>query len=161
MSELCPVTLRTACDFVKEHHRHNDSPQGHKFSIGLTENGLLIGVVIVGNPIARFQCDGYTAEVTRCCVLEGYRNANSKLYGAAVRAAKAMGYRRILTYTLPAESGATLKAVGFHVDGVTKYNPKGWDMPNRPRKMPERYPTGSKIRWVKFIGERSAIKNSE
>jgi hypothetical protein len=83
------------------------------------EDGELIGVVIVGRPIARAQDDGYTAEITRCCVLENRRNANSKLYAAALRAAQNMGYRRVITYTLPEESGASLKAVGFTLDGLT------------------------------------------
>jgi len=148
MNDLCPITLRMARDFIQKHHRHNDPPNGHKFSIGLTEDGVLIGVVVVGQPIARAQCDGYTAEVTRCCVLDGHPNANSKLYAAAIRTAKAMGYRRVITYTLPSESGSSLRAVGFHVDGMTKYNPNGWDRPGRPRKEPQRYPTGPKVRWV-------------
>jgi hypothetical protein len=154
MSEICPITLRAAQSFVREHHRHNDPPHGHKFSIGLTEDGELIGVVTVGQPIARLQCDGFTAEITRCCVLEGHPNANSKLYGAAVRAAQAMGYRRIITYTLPSESGASLKAAGFQHDGMTKYNANAWNMPGRPRKTPEKYPVGSKNRWVKNVGKR-------
>jgi hypothetical protein len=149
MSDLCPITLKAARAFVLEHHRHNDPPHGHKFSIGLTKNGRLIGVVVVGQPIARKQCDGYTAEITRCCVIDGERNANSKLYAAAVRASKAMGYRRVLTYTLPSESGASLRAVGFREDGMTKDNPAGWNSPGRPRKKPMLYPAGPKVRWVK------------
>jgi hypothetical protein len=149
MSQLRPITLRAAQLFVRENHRHNEPPHGHKFSIGLADKEELIGVVTVGQPIARHQCDGYTAEVTRCCVLDGYRNANSKLYAAAIRAAFAMGYQRIITYTLPDESGASLKAVGFRVDGITKVNLNGWNMPGRPRKQPERYPKGPKVRWVR------------
>ena len=149
MSMICPITLRAAQAFVREHHRHNDPPHGHKFSIGLADNDRLIGVVTVGQPIARAQMDGYTAEVTRCCVLDDQRNANSKLYAAAIRAAFAMGYRRVITYTLPSESGASLKAVGFRVDGITQYNANGWNMPGRPRKQPERYPAGPKKRWVR------------
>jgi hypothetical protein len=152
VSELYPITLRTAREFVHEHHRHNEPPKGHTCSIGRTEDGRLIGVVIVGQPIARRQCDGYTAEVVRCCVLDGQRNANSRLYAAAIRAARAMGYRRVITYTLPSESGASLRAVGFRADGLTQYNTNGWNMPGRPRKMPERYPTGPKVRWVKVFG---------
>ncbi|MDR1705601.1 MAG: hypothetical protein LBS19_13080 [Clostridiales bacterium] len=148
MSELCPITLKQAQDFIKKHHRHNDPPYGHKLSIGLAEDGRLIGVVVLARPISRHLSDGYTAEVTRCCVLEGKRNANSKLYGAAVRAARAMGYRRVISYTLPSESGASLKAVGFHVDGITNSNKNGWDSPGRPRKKPVRYPTGRKVRWA-------------
>ncbi|GHU38141.1 hypothetical protein FACS1894105_11570 [Clostridia bacterium] len=119
MYVLCPVTLKEAREFVRQHHRHNDPPQGHKFSVGLKSGEALIGVVTCGRPIARANDDGYTAEITRCCVLENERNANSKLYAAAIRAAKAMGYRRAITYTLPSESGASLKAVGFTLDGFT------------------------------------------
>lgn len=93
--ELRPITLRMAQAFVREHHRHNEAPQGHKFSIGLWVNGELAGVAIVGRPIARTNDDGITAEVTRCCVLGGKRNGSSLLYAAAWRAAKGMGYKRI------------------------------------------------------------------
>ena len=89
---LVPVTLRTARDFVTAHHRHNVAPQGHKFSVGIERDGNLVGVAIVGRPIARRQDDGRTVEVTRVCVLDDNRNANSALYGAAWRAARAMGY---------------------------------------------------------------------
>lgn len=145
---LTPVTLRQAQAFVNEHHRHNVAPQGHKFSIGLEKSGVLVGVCIVGRPIARRNDDGKTAEVVRVCVLEGNQNANSKLYGAAVRACKSMGYTRIITYTLPEESGASLRAAGFVADGLTENKPKGWDVPSRRREIPDRYPAGQKIRWV-------------
>ena len=153
MSELYPVTLRTAQEFVRENHRHNAAPQGHKFSIGLMDGERLIGVVVVGRPIARRNDDGCTAEITRCCVLDNERNANSKLYAAALRAAKAMGYRRAITYTLPEESGASLRAVGVTPDGTTIASPNGWDMPGRPRRIPEKYPNGEKCRWVKHLTE--------
>lgn len=117
--ELTPITLRQAKAFVSEHHRHNAAPQGHKFSIGLTEGGELIGVCIVGRPSARHMDDGYTEEVLRVCVLEGKQNANSMLYGAAARACKAMGYKSVITYTLPEESGASLRAAGFVAERKT------------------------------------------
>lgn len=144
---LTPVTLRQAQAFVDENHRHNSAPQGHKFSIGLERDGILIGVCIVGRPIARGNDDGKTAEVLRVCVLEGNPNANSKLYGAAVRACKSMGYKKVITYTLPEESGASLRASGFIAEGETKQRPKGWDTASRRRNKPEKYPEGRKIRW--------------
>ncbi|GHV08317.1 hypothetical protein FACS1894217_10550 [Clostridia bacterium] len=150
MYELCPVTLKEAREFVGENHRHNAPPQGHKFSIGLKSGETLVGVVICGRPIARAHDDGYTAEITRCCVLENKPNANSKLYAAALRAAKAMGYHRAITYTLPTESGASLKAVGFILDGQT-VNAKSWNVPSRPRLTPDKYPAGSKCRWLKNL----------
>lgn len=145
--ELRPITLHSARDFVSEYHRHNGPPQGHKFSIGLWEGRRTVGVVIVGRPIAKANDDGLTAELTRCCVMEGKKNANSMLYAAAWRAAKGMGYRRMITYTLPSESGASLRAAGFVAVGQTRAAPKGWDTPGRPRDIPEKYPKGSKIRW--------------
>lgn len=98
---LKPISLKTACEFVSENHRHNLPPQGHKFSVALEQDGKLIGVVIVGRPIARHNDDGYTAEVTRCCVLSGFPGANSKLYAAAWRAVKGMGYPKT-DYIYPA-----------------------------------------------------------
>jgi hypothetical protein len=152
-THICPITLKAARAFVSEHHRHNDPPHGHKFSIGLRKGDELIGVVVVAQPTARANNDGYTAEITRCCVIEGQRNASSKLFAAGLRAARAMGYRRVITYTLPTESGASLKAVGFRYDGLTQFNPRGWDMPSRPRKKPTKYPYCRKIRWVKIFGQ--------
>jgi hypothetical protein len=76
-------------------------------------------------------------------VLENKPNANSRLYAAAILATKAMGYRRIYTYTLPEESGASLKAAGFTLDGQTVYS-RPWSTAARPRKTPDKYPVGSK-----------------
>lgn len=109
---VIPVTFRQACLFVTELHRHNKAPRGHKFSIGLESDGVLVGVVMVGRPVARALDDGRTAEVNRTCT-DGTANANSMLYGAAWRAAKAMGYRRMITYTQADESGASLRAAGW------------------------------------------------
>lgn len=110
---IVPITFKAACAFVAEHHRHNKPPRGHKFSIGVVDEiDDLVGVVMVGRPIARSLDNGLTCEVNRSCT-DGYRNANSMLYGAAWRAAKAMGYRRCVTYTQHSESGASLRAVGW------------------------------------------------
>ncbi|MGN9796199.1 XF1762 family protein [Streptomyces sp. OZ13] len=50
-------------------------------------------------------------EVTRTAT-DGTRNANSLLYGAAWRAAKALGYTRLITYTQASETGASLRGTG-------------------------------------------------
>jgi hypothetical protein len=109
---VLPITFRTACAFVARLHRHNKPPRGHKFSIGLDGGAGLVGVAMVGRPIARAFDNGLTAEINRTCT-DGTRNANSMLYGAAARACKAMGYERVITYTQASESGASLKAAGF------------------------------------------------
>lgn len=112
---VVPLTFREACAFVARLHRHHKPPRGHKFSIGVVdESGQLRGVAMVGRPVARAYDDGFTAEVNRTCT-DGCPNANSALYGAAWRAARAMGYRRIITYTQAGESGASLRGAGWRV----------------------------------------------
>jgi hypothetical protein len=112
--KIVPLSLADANAFVIENHRHNKRVQGHKFSIGATYNGELIGVAISGRPVARKLDDGLTIEVTRLCVIEDApKNACSFLYRAAWRTASAMGYERLITYTTANESGASLKGAGF------------------------------------------------
>ena len=108
--------FKTAQDFVRQNHRHNKPPAGHKFSIACYDGDRLCGVAMVGRPIGRFLDDGLTLEVNRCCT-DGTRNACTMLYGAAPRAAKALGYKRIFTYTLQSEPGTSLKASNWICDG--------------------------------------------
>jgi hypothetical protein len=113
--ELRPIDKTSARQFVTAHHRHNEAPSVAQvtFVVGLYVEDELVGVVTAGQPIARALCDGFTLEVNRTCVEGFVENANSKLYGAICRAAKALGYRKVITYTLQEESGASLRAAGF------------------------------------------------
>ena len=130
--ELVPISLREANEFVMNFHRHNKSTQGGKFAIGVSDGEGLTGVAIVGRPLARMLQDDYTAEVLRVCIMEGSpRNSNSKLYGACWRACKAMGYRKLITYTLQSESGESLRGAGWSIVGETK--PGNWSRTGRER----------------------------
>lgn len=80
---------------------------------GLFVDEELVAVVTAGYPVARALNDGRTLEVNRVCVNGEIRNANSALYGAIGRAAKALGWQRLVTYTLQTESGASLRGAGF------------------------------------------------
>lgn len=129
---LVPVSFADACAFVTEHHRHHRPPVGCKFCVGVaTDDRVLRGVAIVGRHVARHFDDGHTLEVTRSAT-DGTANANSALYGAAWRAAKALGYARLITYTQAGESGASLRAAGWRVVAQRRARP-GWDRPSRPR----------------------------
>src|SRR5574337_1702808 len=122
MLSLVPITLADAKKFIVANHRHHIPSAKWKFGVGVTFTGLdplnvtlkkydheLIGVIVVGRPVNRNLDDGYTLEVTRCATWE-IKNANSMLYGAARRAAKALGFRRLITYILDTETGVSLKA---------------------------------------------------
>lgn len=127
---VVPLTLREARRYVADKHRHHRAPQGGLFAIGAAAEGAIVGVVIVGRPVARNSADGWTAEVTRLCT-DGSRNACSLLYGAAWRAAKAMGYRRLITYTLASEDGGSLRGAGWKLIGLRGGG--SWSVPSRPR----------------------------
>ena len=140
--EIVPCTLREARAYVGKHHRHHQPPQGGLFAIGAAVDGAMVAVVIVGRPVARHLDDGWTAEVTRLCS-DGTRNACSMLYSTAWRAARAIGYRRLVTYTLPEEGGASLRAAGWKLIGAAGGG--SWNNAKRPRV--DTHPLQEKLRW--------------
>lgn len=143
---MAAIELREASAFVNKRHRHLASTVGHKFSIGAFAETELVGAAITGRPVARMLDDGLTVEVLRVAT-DGTRNACSKLYGAVRREAKKRGFKRIVTYTLPGEGGASLRAAGFTSEG-----PAGggsWSRPGRART--DRHPTASKLRWSMYV----------
>ena len=128
---LTPVTIKEAKDFVAQHHRRLPAPVSGLFAVGIAISNSIAGVAIVGRPSARYRDRGYTAEVTRVCVLTDVPNGCSMLYGACWRAAKAIGYTMIITYTNLDESGASLRAAGWSLIGQTRGHP--WTSPSRAR----------------------------
>lgn len=139
---LQPLTLAEAHAFVREHHRHHGPSVGGKFAIGVNDGERVVGVVVVGRPVARHFDDGWTAEVTRLAT-DGTRNACSMLYAAAWRAARAMGYRRLVTYTLPDEGGASVRAAGWRLVGEAGGG--SWSCKSRPRV--DKHPLQTKLLW--------------
>jgi hypothetical protein len=129
---LVPVSFADACGFVTMWHRHHQPPRGHKFSIGVAADDKLVGVAMIGRPVARAFDDGMTLEVNRTAT-DGTKNANSMLYAAAWRATKALGYGRLVTYTMADESGASLRAAGWQIVAELSAR-KGWSIPSRPRE---------------------------
>jgi len=135
-------SLEEANAFIARHHRHHGEVVGHLFSIGAASNGEIVGVSIIGRPVSRHRDDGVTAEVTRLCTV-GTRNACSFLYGASARAAFALGFKRIGTYILASEDGASLKASGWRLLG--EVNGRSWSCPSRPRV--DKHPLQDKMLW--------------
>ncbi len=135
-----PMDLDSANEFVRRLHRHHQPVVGHKFSLGAVKAEEIVGVVIIGRPVARLRDDGWTLEVTRLAT-DGTKNACSFLYGAAARAAFALGYRRIGTYILASEPGTTLNAAGWRLVGEVKG--RSWSCASRPRV--DKHPTQDKL----------------
>lgn len=137
----CPPDEANA--FVKQYHRHHRPPQGCKFTLAVADEDMKIrGVAIVGRPVSRTLDDGWTLELTRTAT-DGCPNACSALLGAAWRATRAIGYRRLVTYTLQSEPGTSLIAAGWKCVGEAGGGT--WDRSDRPRI--DKHPTQAKFRW--------------
>ena len=153
---LVPVSFTEARVYVAQTHRHNDPPIAARASVGIADDaGTLRGVGILGIPKARNSADGRTAEIVRVAT-DGVPNGCSMIYGALVRVAWALGYDRVLTYTLAEESGSSLRAAGWTNEGAAgggewSRNP----MSNRSLQANEKptmffeskVPSGPKVRW--------------
>ncbi len=155
---LIPITLREAAAFIEARHRHHDPPRGCIFCVGVAqqlETGFvddgLVGVAVIGRPVSRMLQDGWTAEVTRVAT-DGSRNACSILYGAAWRTARALGYRKLVTYTLQEEGGASLRGAGWRCLGEAGGG--SWSRKDRPRV--DTHPTQTKMRWEMTTDEAAA-----
>jgi hypothetical protein len=152
---LVPITLRQANAYIAEHHRHHRPARGCISVVGVAEGDRRCGVAVVGRPVARLLQDGFTAEVTRCCT-DGTRNACSILYRAAWRSVKALGYLRLVTYTLPEEGGASLRAAGFTRVGLAGGG--RWSRPRCGRPRGDEHPTVPKLRWELVAAGRGELR---
>ena len=147
MLKVRPIELKQANAFIGELHRHHKPVQGHRFSISAYEDDVkLVGVCVVGRPVARGYVGRRVVEVTRLCT-DGTKNVCSLLYAAAARIAREMGYDRIQTYILDDEPGITLVAAGW----VYERNTVGgqWNHSSGPRRTDQ--PTCPKQRWAKVF----------
>lgn len=130
---IFPMVLEEANTLVVHWHRHHKPLAQAKFCIGVCDelDGRVCGAAIVGRPVARLLDDGLSLEVNRC-VTDGTSNACSALYGAVARAAKALGYLRVFTYTRVDEDGASLRGAGWVLDDPA-IRARSWNMPGRSR----------------------------
>ena len=146
-----PLTREQAAVFIKAHHRHHKPSVGDKFRVGAELDGRLVGVAVVGRPVARLLDNGTTVEVTRLCT-DGTPNVCSFLYSRCARIAREFGYARIVTYILGNEPGTSLTASGWVKD--KDVSGREWSCPSRPRQTSA--PTCDKQRWVKVLTDNPA-----
>jgi hypothetical protein len=142
MLMLVPISFRAANAFISQHHRHHRPSLGHIFSLAVSDGERIVAVATIGRPVSRILDDGWTVEVNRLAS-DGGRNACSMLYAAAWRTARAMGYRKIITYILQTEPGTSLAAAGWRCTALVRG--RSWDTPSRPRM--SQHPVGNKLRY--------------
>ncbi len=140
---IVPITQREAFAYVERNDRHHQPPRGSIIQVAVSDaDGVVRGVAVVGRPVARMLQDGWTCEVIRVAT-DGVPNACSMLYGACWRAVRALGYRKLVTYTLPEEGGASLRGAGFKLLGDAGGG--SWSRKDRPRV--DLHPMQVKLRW--------------
>jgi hypothetical protein len=139
---IIPCSIADAKEFVWQVHRHHRPPVSGYFACAVADADQVRGVAIVGRPIAQELQDGFTADVTRTAT-DGAKNACSMLYSACWRAARALGYLRLGTYTLASEPGTSLRAAGWRE--LYRVTGRSWNCESRPRV--DRHPLQDKIRW--------------
>lgn len=141
-----PLSRNEVNDYINKYHRHHKAPVGYKFAIGAERDKTLVGIVVVGRPVARNINASEVVEVTRLCTI-GERNACSFLYAKAARIAREMGYKKIISYILETEEGTSLKAAGWKYEGLT--NGGSWNTKTRPRE--DKAPICKKQKWSKTL----------
>jgi hypothetical protein len=148
--ELRPITIKAANKVIKEWHRHNKPVHGALWATSAYVDGILVAVAIIGRPVSRNLDDGFTVEVVRCCTTpEALKGTNSFLYGKAKRQAQSKGYRKIITYTLQSESGASMRGAGWNGQPIKGNKNKGWN--TREGRDRQEVVKEDKIRWVSEI----------
>lgn len=145
-----PLTITAALAFVAEHHRRLPRCQGGMWAIGAERDGVLLGACVVGRPTARLLDDGRRLQVLRLAVVpgdasgSGQRGICSILYGAAARAARAMGASDLITYIHDDERGVSLRAAGW----ISMETTRGGQWSRRSRERAATVEPGPKVRWA-------------
>lgn len=146
---LAPLPFAAANRTLQALHRHSTPVVGMKFGIRAHIAGEPVGIAVAGRPVARVLDDGLTLEVLRVCTWTDARNVCSRLYGACCRAAWALGYRRVVTYTTNRETAASVRASGFREDG--RRRAESWDTPARARAG-DHHGLSDRVRWLREVG---------
>ena len=152
-----PVRFADLRAFVRDHHLHCQPPVTWRFGAGIFNGRTSIGVVSVGNPVARAYMHRGWVEVNRLCVRRDTAPqlrwcACSQLYGYAAREAQRRGFNKIITYTLENEEGASFKAAGWVCEGPA--GGRSWNSNTRRRNTD--YAFVPKLRWSRLLKPKPA-----
>jgi len=142
---MVPVIRDVARPFIEKYHSHHHSPRQAIMWAGVEFEGELVCVGCLERPKARFTAvDQRVGEITRVASDGSQKNAASKCIAGLARAAVALGYTRLVSYTLLGEAGTSYRAAGWWVTAVVPPR-ESWAATGRHRA-PATQP-GSKVRW--------------
>jgi hypothetical protein len=140
---VVPITLAEANAYIERFHRHNGALPSAKLTSAVVDEEMVVhGVAVAGLPKARELMARTTLEINRVCA-DGERNACSLLYASMLRAGRALGYTRFVTYSLKSENGASLRAAGW--TPVAEWAGGKWSEMRGTGS--DGHNTGPKVRW--------------
>ena len=150
--EIHPIDREPARHFVARHHAHCRPPVTWRFQTAIYNGRTLLGVAVVGNPVAPSLNGRGIVEVNRLCIRRDTAaalrwNAASMLYGWCAREAARQGWQKIVTYTRIDEPGTSLLAAGWVPEG--RVRGRGWHSARRARSNTNSWI--DKIRWGKSL----------
>lgn len=140
---VVPCTITEARAFVERHHSHHHAPVGALCAVAVADGDRVCCVAILSRPVNRsLDGIGNVAEVTRLAS-DGTKHAASMCLAAITRAALALGWQRVISYTILGESGTSYRAAGWHVAATCKFTP--WN--NNTRRRQTVVIEVDKVRW--------------
>lgn len=118
MLKVVPITITDAKRHIERHHSHHHAPVGGLLACAVAEGERVCCVAMLSRPVARrLDAIPTVAEVTRVAS-DGTKHAASKCIAAVTRAALALGYTRLVSYTILGESGASYFAAGWTITAL-------------------------------------------
>lgn len=150
--EIGEVDRASAKRFIARHHAHCRVPVTWRFHAGIYNGRTLLGVAVVGNPVAPALNGRGIVEVNRLCVRRDTAaalrwNAASMLYGWCAREAARQGWHKIISYTRADEPGTSLRAAGWKHE--CRVRGRGWHSSRRARSNTNSWI--DKIRWARDL----------
>ena len=156
--EIHDIDRDRAKRFIAEHHAHCRVPVTWRFHTAILNGRTLMGVAVVGNPVAPGLNGRGILEVNRLCIRrdtpDALRwNAASMLYGWCAREAARQGWRKIITYTRADEPGTSLRAAGWTQEA--RVRGRGWHSTRRARSNTNSWI--DKVRWSRELAEPASL----
>ena len=157
-----PISFPVARSFVRRHHAHCNPPVTWRFGQSVFNGHTMLGVIMVGNPVAAALNGRGMLEVNRLCIRRDLPralawNAASMLYGWGAREAERRGWMHIVTYTRADEDGTSLRAAGWVEE--SRVRGRGWHSSRRRRSNTNGWI--DKTRWGKALRPRTPPPTSK
>lgn len=131
------IPYRVARHFVIAHHYLGYAPLGPKLCLGIFAENIMIGIMIYGRPIARYEDQEKTLELWRMVLFETPKNSESKSLSLAEKYIKKnTEYERLIAYSDidHGHKGTVYKAANWICLGMAPGGGLPWNLTRKKRQ---------------------------